>query len=199
LNTGRTEVDYCDVVNTNPQVVPVVATTATAGVAAFTQPRNGTFCKLVTPFKGQTQVKLAGVYTLPYDIQASASFQHFPGISPGGGTASSVNVAATNAQIASSLGRNLSAGASSTVVIDVVPAQLIYEDASSQTDIRFIKSFRLGSRRKVQAIFDIFNAFNARPVLAVNTRYAGAGGGAWLRPTSTLVGRLLKFGVQVDF
>jgi len=52
---------------------------------------------------------------------------------------------------------------------------------------------------KQQAIFDIFNAFNARPVLAVNTRYAGADGGAWLRPTSTLVGRLVKFGVQVDF
>jgi len=33
----------------------------------------------------------------------------------------------------------------------------------------------------------------------VNTRYSGATGGAWLRPTSTLVGRLLKFGVQFNF
>ena len=48
-------------------------------------------------------------------------------------------------------------------------------------------------------IFDIFNAFNSRPVLGVVTRYSGATGGAWLRPTSTLVGRLVKFGVQFDF
>jgi hypothetical protein len=56
----------------------------------------------------------------------------------------------------------------------------------------------LGGSKKLQGIFDIFNAFNARPVLGVNTRYAGVNGGAWLRPTSTLGGRLLKFGVQFD-
>ena len=59
--------------------------------------------------------------------------------------------------------------------------------------------FKLGGTRKVQGIFDIYNAFNARPVLAVTTRYTGTTGGAWLRPTNTLVGRLLKFGVQFDF
>ena len=51
----------------------------------------------------------------------------------------------------------------------------------------------------MQGLFDIYNAFNARPVLGVTTRYSGANGGAWLRPTSTLVGRLLKFAVQFDF
>ena len=79
MNTGRTEVDYCGVVTGNPQVVPVVATTATAGVAAFTQPRNSTFCDTVTPWGAQTQVKAAAVYAFPFDIRASASFQHFPG------------------------------------------------------------------------------------------------------------------------
>ena len=46
---------------------------------------------------------------------------------------------------------------------------------------------------------DLFNAFNARPVLSVNTRYSGATGGSWLSPTSTLVGRLIKFSVQLNF
>ncbi len=193
LNIGRTELDYCGVVETNPQVVPVVATTATAGVAAFTQPRNGTFCNIVTPWNAQTQVKIAAVYRLPYDVQASASYQYFPGVTQ------AANIVANNALIGPSLGRNLSAGANATVVVDVLPQQRQWEDGSQQTDFRFIKAVRLGGTRKIQGIFDIFNAFNARPVLGVNTRYAGANGGAWLRPTSTLVGRLLKFGVQFDF
>jgi hypothetical protein len=193
MNTGRTEVDYCGVVIGNPQVVPVVATTATAGVASFMQPRNPTFCDLVTPFNAQTQVKLAAVYTFPYDIQASASYQYFPGVTQ------SANIVATNAMIASSLGRDLSSGPTGTVVVDVLPQQRQWEDPSNQTDIRFIKAFRLGGTRRLQGIFDVFNAFNARPVLGVNARYSGTTGGAWVRPTSTLVGRLLKFGVQFTF
>ena len=193
MNTGRTEVDYCSVVTANPQVVPVVATTATAGVATFTQPRNPTFCDTVTPWRAQTQVKAAAVYTFPFDIQTSASFQHFPGATQ------SANIVANNTLIGPSLLRTLSAGPNATVIVDVLPSQRQFEDSSNQTDIRFIKAFRLGGTRKVQGLFDIYNAFNARPVLGVTTRYSGATGGAWLRPTSTLVGRLLKFGVQFDF
>jgi Carboxypeptidase regulatory-like domain len=193
LNTGRTELDYCDVVTDNPQVVPAVATTATAGVAAFTQPRNNTFCNLVTPWNAQQQVKIAAIYTLPYDIQASASYQYFPGATQG------ANIIANNALISPSLGRNLSAGANATMQVDIVPLQRQWEDPTNQTDIRFIKSFGLGGTRKLQGIVDIFNAFNSRPVLTVNQRYAGVNGGAWLRPATTLVGRLLKFGVQFDF
>jgi hypothetical protein len=193
LNTGRTEVDYCGVVTGNPQVIPSVATTASTGVALFTQPRNPTFCNQVTPWGAQTQVKMAAVYTLPYDVQASASYQYFPGVTQ------SANILATNALIAPNLGRNLSAGATATVQIDVVPQHFQWEDPTQQTDFRFIKAFRLPSGRRLQGVFDIFNAFNARPVLAVATRYSGTTGGAWLRPTNTLVGRLFKFGVQFDF
>ena len=105
---------------------------------------------------------------------------------------------ANNALIAPSLKRNLAAGSTATVVVDVMPQYQRYEGATDQFDIRFIKAVRVAGKR-LQGIFDIYNAFNARPVLAVNTRYSGATGGAWLTPTSTLVGRLVKFGVQFDF
>jgi hypothetical protein len=192
MNTGRTEEDVCGVVMGNPQVIPAVATTASAGTVAYNSPRTQSFCNTETPWGGQTQVKMAAVYRLPFDIQASLAFQHFPGITQ------SANINANNALISPSLGRPLSAGATATRVINVVPTQLQFEERASQTDVRLIKSVRLGGLR-FQGIFDIYNAFNARPVLGVNTRYSGATGGAWLTPTSTLVGRLVKFGMQVDF
>jgi hypothetical protein len=193
MNTGRTEENNCDVITANPQVIPSVASTATAGSVAFNSPRNDDFCNSVTPWNAQTQVKLAAVYQLPWQVQASVAYQHFPGVTQ------TANIVANNALISPSLGRSLSAGATATTVINILPSHRQWETRSNQTDVRFIKAIRLGANRRVQGIFDIYNAFNARPVLGVNTRYSGATGGAWLTPTSTLVGRLIKFGAQFDF
>jgi outer membrane receptor protein involved in Fe transport len=44
-------------------------------------------------------------------------------------------------------------------------------------------------------MFDIYNLFNASPVLSIVSRY----GPAWQQPTTILGGRLFKFGVQYDF
>ena len=65
-------------------------------------------------------------------------------------------------------------------------------------DIRFAKDVKV-YKTHVQGIVDLFNAFNARPVLALTTRYSGTTGGSFLSPTSTLVGRLIKFSAQVNF
>jgi hypothetical protein len=50
-------------------------------------------------------------------------------------------------------------------------------------------------RGRLTASMDIFNILNSSDVLTLNTRYPDP----WLRPTSILVGRWLKFGAQVDF
>ena len=57
------------------------------------------------------------------------------------------------------------------------------------------KAFALPGSRRVQALVDLYNLFNANPVLAQNNTF----GPQWQRPTQILQGRLLKFGVQVDF
>jgi hypothetical protein len=44
-------------------------------------------------------------------------------------------------------------------------------------------------------MFDAYNVLNASSILGLNTRY----GPAWLTPTQILPGRLVKFGMQLDF
>jgi len=53
----------------------------------------------------------------------------------------------------------------------------------------------LPGRRRIEAIFDVYNIFNERTITASNGTY----GAAWLTPTSILGSRLFKFGVQVNY
>jgi carboxypeptidase family protein len=185
LNTGRTQTNNCDVLMGNPQL----------NIAAILTPRTEAFCNPDTPF--QAQYKFAAIYSLPFGIQTSTAIQSYPG------TTISGSYSYANAQIAPSLKRNLaSCGAaltcSGTQVINFLPSNLLFEDRYTQFDIRFSKAVKV-QRTQVQAIVDLFNAFNARPVLSVNTRYSGTTGGSWTQPQSTLVGRLVKFSAQVNF
>ena len=70
----------------------------------------------------------------------------------------------------------------------------MYDERLYQLDFRASKIFRLG-RQRLQANVDLYNAGNASSILSINTTY----GSNWLRPTSILQGRLLKFGAQCDF
>ena len=48
---------------------------------------------------------------------------------------------------------------------------------------------------RVTPRFDIYNATNSGAVIGSLAGY----GAVWLRPTEILTGRLLKFGIQVDW
>ena len=152
-----------------------------------TAPRMTDFCDVAPPM--QPNVKFATVYPIPFwELQFSGTLQSTPG------PEITASYAATNAEIAPSLGRDLSAGRNATVLVDLVPKGTMYGNRINQVDLRLAKTFRMGSRR-VQGMFDLYNAFNARPFLTMQNRF----GPAWQTPTSVLIGRLAKFGVQVDF
>jgi hypothetical protein len=80
------------------------------------------------------------------------------------------------------------------VAVPLIAPATQYEGRIRQLDFRLSRMFRVRNTR-VEPQFDIYNALNASPVLAVNTNY----GAAFLRPTQILAGRLLKFGFQVTF
>jgi carboxypeptidase family protein/TonB-dependent receptor-like protein len=152
-----------------------------------TTPRLTPFCDTRPPF--QPNVKFLGVYPLPWwGLQTSATFQSVPG------PPVLAQYAASNREIVPTLGRNLSAGSNSSVLVDLVPPGTMYGDRLYQLDFRLTKMFKLGPAR-VQGNFDLYNLLNASPFLTQQNRY----GSAWQNPTRTLIGRLGKFSLQVDF
>ena len=166
-STGRTLIDQCYVVD-SPQAL--------------------LNCRTAPPF--QTQVKLIGVYPVPFaGIQASATYQSLPGPQI---TASRIY---TNAEVLPSLNRNLAAGPNGTVSVPLIAPGTMYNDRLNQVDFRLSKIFRMSGGRRIQANMDLFNLFNVSAVLAQNNTY----GSSWLRPTTIVQGRLLKFGGQIDF
>jgi hypothetical protein len=179
VSAGRVVTDNC-YVNAQPQLS---AQNAVAGA-----PRVESFCHVTPPWSAGTQVKLNGIYPLPYDFQVSATFQNLPGLPI---TASET---LTNAQVAPALGRNLAAGTGGTVAVGLIPPMTMFEDRLTQVDARVTKIVHVGAAR-FKAMVDLYNLFNANTIVNENFTY----GTSWLHPTALLGGRLLKFGAQFDF
>jgi hypothetical protein len=190
LNVGRTETNNCGVVMNNPQVGFAGPTGAGAlgSLPGVTAPRSTAFCDVVPPWSAATQFKISGTIPLPYEFNTAVTYQNLPGI-PYYATA-----VFSNAAIAPSLGRNLSAGSNATVSVDLLPPMAQFEDRIQQLDFRFSRNFLISGKR-VEPEFDIYNALNASPILSVNNSY----GPAWRTPTQILAGRLLKFGLKLTF
>jgi hypothetical protein len=174
IDTGRTVADSCFVVDSPQQLLN---------------------CRVVTPFKAQTQLKLFGSYPLPGEFVLSGTFQQIAGIPI------AANYQATNAEIMPSLGRNLSAcrgqtTCSATALVPLIAPQTMFEDGRTQLDLRLSKLVRIGPRVRIQANLDVYNALNANTVVAINTTYGSA---SWRRPTVVLDSRLVQFGGQVSF
>jgi hypothetical protein len=181
MSSGRTETNNC-FVEGNPQLA------FAASAAGIVAPRTDAFCRVIPPWSANTQMKLSGSYTLPWDLRTSVTYQNLPGIPI------VATFVANNAAISPSLGRNLSAGANATAIIDLIAPNTMFEGRISQVDLRVGKAFTVG-RAKVQANIDAYNALNASPILTENARY----GSAWKTPSEILAGRLIKFGVQMNF
>jgi hypothetical protein len=152
------------------------------------------YCEITPPWSAGTQLKVLVVYPLPWDIQTSAIYQNAPGI------AILANQVVSNAAIAPSLGRNLSAcrGAAvcnATVTIPIIPPQSLFEPRQQQLDLRLSRMFRLPGTHRLRGNLDIYNLFNASDVLAMSTTY----GATWQNVSSILTGRMLRVGVQYEF
>jgi hypothetical protein len=180
LSLGRERTDDCFELGD----LSLTFAPATSGATA---PRTAAFCGVRPPF--QPNVKFLAVYPLPWwGVQTAATFQSLPGPQV------TASYTVTSAQVAPSLGRNLSSSANGTATVDLIPPGTLYGDRLNQLDFRGSKIFKIHQRRIVASV-DLYNLLNGSAVITQNNIY----GSAWQRPTTILQARLLKFGVQFDF
>jgi hypothetical protein len=179
LDTGRIVEDYCFLVD-SPQAL--------------------LNCRVVAPFKGQTQIKAYWSVPLPAAFVVSGVLQNLSGIPY------EANYPVPNAQIAPSLGRNLASCGTrvvctATATVPLIAPQTQFEPRRTQIDLRLTKVFSLGARTRLRANLDLYNLFNDGSVVNANNTY----GGSWLQPvggpfTAGLMdGRLLQVGGQFTF
>jgi hypothetical protein len=184
LSTGKTLTDNCAVINQVPEFG-----TTNSSISAITGALSVPYCHQETPFL--TQVKLQGSYTLPWSVQVAATFQSLPG------QQELATYVASNALIAPSLGRNLSAGATATASVNLIAPGTVFGPRVNQVDARFSRAFSYRAL-KVKGLVDLYNLTNNNVVLLWNNTY-GTTGSSWLVPSQILGGRMLKLGAQVDF
>ncbi len=184
IDTGRSVSDKCGVVDTPAQ--------ATYDYTTATTP---TYCHVETPFSAQTQIKLFGGYPLPYGFMVSGVLQNLSG------PQILATYAATNAEIAGSLGRNLSScpadtgACTATALVPLVQPQTMFADRRTQLDVRFSKHFKVGARYGVDASLDVYNLTNSSSVITLVNTF----GSQWQQPTAVLDARMFQVNGRLTF
>ena len=169
FSTGGTTTDRCFVVNT---------------------PQDVYQCRNEEDWYARTQIKAHIVAPLPWNLEASAVLQMLPSIPL------LADYVVGNAQVAASLGRNLSGGATATRTIPLVLTNDYFSEGwNKQVDMRFSRTFRFGSTMRLQPQIAIYNLLNANAVLGTTNTY----GARWQEVTTVLGSRVIKLGAQFHF
>jgi Carboxypeptidase regulatory-like domain/TonB-dependent Receptor Plug Domain len=184
ISFGNEITDVCDVID---KASPGSSTSSAGDITGGQGYPSTRWCRTEPPFF-QPTFKANGAYPLPwFGLSASATLQSRPGPSI------LASWAAPNA--ATTLGRAFNVGGTKT--INLIQPGTQYGDRVNQVDVRLGKNFKV-DRTRIRASIDIYNAMNSNAVLTINTTYATTNS-SWLRPTSIMPGRLVKFGATVDF
>jgi hypothetical protein len=154
--------------------------TTTESCTVF-DPNARRFCRVSPPFTAETSYKAIVAYPLPFGLHASGVFQ----------SAAGPQIVANYAVTSAIAGVPLTLG---SIVAPLVEPGSLYGERSNRLDVRLTRIWQVGTRR-MEPIVEVFNIFNASPVLSVNNTY----GPAWQRPTATALGRMFKVGLRVDF
>jgi len=210
VTAGHEVTNYCVEIN-SPQDLHWTSNPTPTGTSLIEFPNNnfGTAndaapCYINPPWSQILQFKMAAVYTLPWwKIKLSANEQNLPSI-PLLGTlsykaGSSISYVGAHPGHANATSLN----GCSTCKVEVVTPQTVFPyGRNNQLDFRVAKDIVINERWRVEPTFDVYNLFNASPILSIasgfNQTKPGTSG-AWQNVTGLLPGRLIKFGVHFDF
>jgi len=148
-------------------------------------------------------------YTVPkIDVQFSAIMRSQPNIAAtndpaSNGASVAANMVTPSAFIATTLGRGLAGGAANATLNLALPGA-VYPERLNTVDLRLSKILRFGRTRSNVGI-DLYNLFNANTGTAFNGTFGtmsatgAVSSTTWLRPTSILNARLVRFNATIDF
>ena len=189
FDAGHMSKDQCFVVDAPGLTTYAIGTTGGVwGPQTATTIDGERTCRVDTPIKGLAMVKLNGSVPLPKEFSASAIYQDQAG------APLEAIYAATTAEIAPSLGRNLAGGAR-TVNIPLLMPNRLFEGRIRRLDLRLSKGFQLPKRTRLHVNLDAYNALNSSAIQALNNTY----GASWLKPTQILDPRILQISCQLAF
>jgi hypothetical protein len=167
-------------------------------------------CHVTEPW--MTSLRGLVAYTVPkLDVLVSAQMRSLnaanalPGLvgstSATNGASLNANVAVPNSVVQASLGRVPgTALVTQTTTVNLLEAGQQYPDERvTQVDMRFAKIFRFAGRRADVGV-DLYNLFNTNDGTAFQQNFDYAtNGAAWLRPTSIVAPRFVRFNVTFSF
>jgi len=125
-------------------------------------------------------VKFAGSYPLPFDMQVGATLQSYAGLP-----------LAVNWAVPSNL---FPGGRTQAVTVNLTPPGSKYLNRWNQLDLSVRRVFRFGKAR-LDGALDVFNALNSNVVLTENQNFGSTLG----QTQAILQGRLLRVSSQIKF
>jgi len=191
-SSGAGHRDYCEITAKLPELLNVLGTYQQTGSCKVDE-------RWLTSARGLVS------YTLPkVDVLISASARSTANAQPAttfaavasNGASLSANYNVPTAAVQAAIGRPLPGNAAVQAVDLTLPGQ-IYGERINAVDMRFAKVLRFG-RTRTNIGIDLYNLFNANTGTAFNQAF-GTDGAAWLRPTTVLNPRFLRFNVTFDF
>ena len=182
VSAGRERTNFCSVIGQAEQGSNTNSSAGRVGETNISSYPSPLYCEVQPPFQPDWKALIS--YPLPWwGLHASATWQNRAGPQ----ALASYVVASSG----TTLNRPLSLN---TATVNLIAPGTQYGDRVNQVDVRFGKLVKVRGGR-IQPTVGIYNLLNSNATLTWDTRY----GSSWLRPLAILQGRLVKFGVQLDF
>ena len=196
VTTGGGTRDNCDVTSEVPELLIVLGVQQAISSCHVEEP-------WLPAWRGLAN------YTVPkIDVQLSAILRSQPNLAAtndpaSNGASVNGNLIVASGVIAPGLGRPLAGNAANATLNVALPGD-VYPERLNTVDMRISKILRFGRTRSNIGI-DLYNMFNANTGTAFNGTFGQVtttgltNTAAWLRPTSILNARFLRFNATVDF
>jgi len=197
VTTGKGTRDNCQITSQLPELLSVLGTLQPIASCHVNEPWLASWRGLIA-------------YTIPKaDVQVSAIPRSVPNIAAtndpaSNGASAAANLTVPNSVVQAALGRPL-AGNASQIIVNVALPGAVYPDRLNTMDMRVSKIIRLGKTKSNVGI-DLYNMFNSNTGTAFNQTYGTltpansvTNSAVWLRPTSILNARFVRFNATVDW